>query len=100
VVRRVQPGYLAAPAYLLAVTAWQDGDGALASIALDRALADTPGYSMAVLLRDALDAGAPPSVAAPPITPEQVTASYAGDTSQDPGEGSGPARPHGGAANG
>ena len=43
VVRRAQPGYVAAPASLLAFTAWQAGDGALANIALDRALADDPG---------------------------------------------------------
>ena len=58
-VRRAQPGYAAAPASLLAFTAWQSGDGALANIALDRALADTPGYSMALLLQEALDAGMP-----------------------------------------
>jgi len=75
-VRRAQPGYVAAPASLLAVTAWQEGNGALANIALDRALTDTPGYSMAVLLRDALDAGVPPSLATPPMTPEQLAASY------------------------
>lgn len=27
--RHAQPGYIAAPAYLLAFTAWQNGDGAL-----------------------------------------------------------------------
>ena len=43
VVRRAQPGYVAAPASLLAFTAWQGGEGALANIALDRALADDPG---------------------------------------------------------
>jgi hypothetical protein len=74
----VEPGYVAAPASLLAVTAWQQGNGALANIALDRALADTPGYSMALLIRDAIDAGAPPSIATPPMTPEQLAASYAG----------------------
>ncbi len=58
-VRSAQPGYLAAPASLLAFTAWQSGDGALANIALDRALADDPDYSMALLLRDILDAGTP-----------------------------------------
>src|SRR5271163_3702039 len=63
VVRRVQPGYVAAPAALLAFVAWQSGDGALANVALDRALADDPRYSMALLLRDALDGGAPPSMA-------------------------------------
>ena len=57
VVRRAQPGYVAAPACLLAFTAWQGGEGALANIALDRALADDPAYSMALLLRDILDAG-------------------------------------------
>jgi hypothetical protein len=76
-VRRAQPGYVAAPACLLAVTAWQGGDGALANVALDRALTDTPGYSMALLLRDVLDAGLPPSAAAPPMTPEEIAASYA-----------------------
>jgi Domain of unknown function (DUF4192) len=40
-VRRAQPGYVAAPASLLAVAAWQEGNGALANIALDRALAVT-----------------------------------------------------------
>jgi hypothetical protein len=87
VVRRVQPGYVAAPASLLAFVAWQNGDGALANLAIDRALADSPGYSMALLLQEALDAAMPPSQAILPMTPEQVAASYADrDTSQ-------PARP-------
>jgi len=80
VVRRAQPGYLAAPASLLAFTAWQAGNGALANLALDRALADQPDYSMALLLRDALDAGTPPSAAVLPMTPEQVADSYAAQT--------------------
>ena len=42
VVRRAQPGYVAAPAALLAFVAWQSGDGALANVALDRALAEPP----------------------------------------------------------
>ena len=78
--RRTQPGYVAAPASLLAFTAWQGGNGALANVALDRALADDPGYSMAQLLRDVIDAGTPPSMARLPMTPEEVAASY-GDTS-------------------
>ena len=69
------------PASLLAFTAWQDGNGALANLALDRALADQPDYSMALLLRDILDAGTPPSAAVPPMTPEQVADSYAAPTS-------------------
>ena len=76
-IRRAQPGYIAAPACLLAFTVWQGGDGALANLALDQALADSPGYSMALLLRDALTAGMPPSMATPPMTPEQVADSYA-----------------------
>ena len=76
VVRRAQPGYTAAPAALLAFVAWQSGDGALANVALDRALADDPGYSMALLLRQVITAGAPPSLARLPMTPEEVAASY------------------------
>lgn len=74
--RHAQPGHVAAPASLLAFTAWQAGDGALANLALDRAMADDPGYSMAGLLRDALAAGAPPSAAVITMTPEEVAASY------------------------
>jgi hypothetical protein len=76
--RRAQPGYAAAPASLLAFTAWQAGNGALANIALDRALADTPGYSMALLLREALDAAVPPSLAKSPLTPDQLAEHYDG----------------------
>jgi Domain of unknown function (DUF4192) len=76
VVRRAQPGYVAASAALLAFVAWQSGDGALANVALDRALADDPWYSMALLLRQVITAGAPPSLARLPMTPEEVAASY------------------------
>ena len=86
--RRAQPGYVAAPASLLAFTAWQCGNGALANVALDRALDDTPGYSMAQLLRDVIDAGAPPSMATLPMTPEEVAASY--DNRPDPEESARP----------
>jgi hypothetical protein len=34
---------------------------------------------MALLLRDTIDAGAPPSLARLPMTPEEVAASYADD---------------------
>jgi Domain of unknown function (DUF4192) len=76
VTQRAQPGYVAAPASLLAFVAWQSGDGALASMALDRALADEPRYSMAHLLREVITAGAPPALARLPMTPEEVAASY------------------------
>ena len=56
--------------------AWQSGDGALANVALDRAAADEPRYSMTLLLRQVISAGAPPSLARLPMTPEEVAASY------------------------
>ena len=46
-------------------------------MALDRALADNPRYSMAILLREVIDSGAPPRQARLPMTPEEVAASYA-----------------------
>ena len=73
-----------APASLLAFTAWQAGDGTLANIALDRAVAADPGYSMALLLRDILAAGIPPSQARLPMTPEEVAESYAQAEAQGP----------------
>ncbi len=75
---RYLPGdVVAAPAALLAFTAWQAGDGALASVAIERALEADPEYSMALLVADALHAGLPPSAARLPMTPKQVAASYA-----------------------
>jgi hypothetical protein len=75
--------YAAAPASLLAFVAWQSGNGALANVALDRALSAQPDYSMADLLRRAVDAGAPPSLARLPMTPEQVAASYDLEENED-----------------
>jgi len=46
----------------LAFTAWQGGNGALANLALDRALADDASYSMARLLRDVIDGAWHPAV--------------------------------------
>jgi Domain of unknown function (DUF4192) len=94
--RLARPGYVAAPASLLAFCAWQAGDGALANVALDRALADNPRYSMAMLLREALDAGAPPSMARLPMTPEEVAAAYeAAETEEDARSAVGPAEARG-----
>ncbi|HEY1626198.1 MAG TPA: DUF4192 domain-containing protein [Streptosporangiaceae bacterium] len=84
VVRRAQPGYVAAPASLLAFVAWQDGNGALANVALDRALKDAPGYSMATLLRQVIAAGAPPAMARLPLTPAEVAACYDDLDGEDP----------------
>jgi hypothetical protein len=76
VIRHATPLYVAAPASLLAFVAWQNGDGALATIAVERALADDPNYTMAELIGQALHAGLPPSVAVLSMTPEEVAASY------------------------
>jgi hypothetical protein len=46
----------AAPATLLAVCAWLRGDGAMANVALSRALDSEPGYGLAGLLAEALAA--------------------------------------------
>jgi Domain of unknown function (DUF4192) len=78
VVRHAREPYVPAPASLLAFTAWQSGEGSLANVAIERALAADPEYSMAHLIGQALDAGLPPSAARLPMTPEEVEASYAG----------------------
>src|SRR5690242_21748725 len=46
----------AAPATLLAVSAWLRGDGAMAAVALERALGSDEDYQLARLLRTALAA--------------------------------------------
>jgi hypothetical protein len=54
--RRAPAPLDAAPATLLAVSAWLRGDGAMANIALARALASEPDYRLAELLSKALTA--------------------------------------------
>lgn len=61
VTQRADPALVPAPASLLAFTAWRAGDGALARLALERALHEDPSYSMATLLLDGLTRGVPPS---------------------------------------
>lgn len=62
VLRRVEPSYVPAPACLLAFAAWRAGHGALAAVAVERALAQDPAYTMAQLLDGILRHGLPPSV--------------------------------------
>ena len=50
-----------APATLLAVSAWLRGDGAMANVALTRALAGEPTYALARLLAQALARCIPPA---------------------------------------
>ncbi|NRQ38791.1 DUF4192 domain-containing protein [Nonomuraea sp. NN258] len=59
VMRRVEPAYLPAPASLLAFAAYHGGAGTLARIAVDRALAVNPRYSMAHLIDCSLSHGIP-----------------------------------------
>jgi hypothetical protein len=54
VLRRADPGLAAAPGSLLAFAAWRAGEGAVASIALERALAAEPEYGMALVMARAL----------------------------------------------
>jgi hypothetical protein len=54
-------GHVAPAATCAALLAWLSGDGARASVAADRALADDPGYSLAVLVARSLRVGLPPS---------------------------------------
>lgn len=49
------------PAVLLAVTAYRNGDGARARVALDTALQCNPEHTLALLLDAALEQGLPPS---------------------------------------
>jgi hypothetical protein len=59
---RIAPsGYVAPIAALCAALAYESGDGALAHRALDRALEDANGYSLALLLRRVFTAGWPPA---------------------------------------
>lgn len=61
VLRRVEPAYVPAPAGLLGFTAWRQGLGTQAQVAVDRALAVNEGDRMALLLAEILDYGLPPS---------------------------------------
>jgi hypothetical protein len=54
VLRRVEPLYVPAPACLLGFTAWQLGRGALARVAVDRALDTEPGHQLAGMLHQLL----------------------------------------------
>jgi len=58
--RMAPAGYVAPIASLFAALAYESGDGALAHRALDRALGDITGYSLALLLRRVFTAGWPP----------------------------------------
>jgi hypothetical protein len=58
--RRLPSPYDASPLFLFGWAAWRAGDGALAGIAAERAIASDPGYSAADLLLAALARGVDP----------------------------------------
>jgi hypothetical protein len=72
VLTRVAEPYAAPPACLLAFAAWRAGEGALANIALDRALTADPAYSMARLLQELFISGLPPWSVPLNLTPDQL----------------------------
>lgn len=59
--RRAAPGYEIVPLAMVGWFAWQDGDSTLARIAVKRCLRGDPEYSLALLLRDALDSAVNPA---------------------------------------
>lgn len=60
--RAALPPYAAPVCTVLAWVAYTHGDGALAAVALERARAEDPGYSLAHLVGELLHAQAPPEV--------------------------------------
>ncbi|MDX6739924.1 DUF4192 domain-containing protein [Actinocorallia sp. A-T 12471] len=85
VLRRTAPPYRAAPACLLAYCAFLSGDGALANVALEVAEDAAPGYSLADLLRQTMEAGVHPSTASMRMTPEDLARAYADPPETWPG---------------
>jgi hypothetical protein len=61
-VPRAVPPFHVVPLTVLGWLAYQSGEGALASLAVERALADDPGYPLARLLDDALSRGVDPAI--------------------------------------
>jgi Domain of unknown function (DUF4192) len=61
--RRAPAPYDVAPAALLALAAWHAGHGALARVAVDRALTSDPSYRLARLVERLLDGGVDPAKA-------------------------------------
>ena len=59
-VRSAPEEHVAPAATVLAIVHWMRGDGARANVALDRAMADNPEYSLGCMVRAALRSGLPP----------------------------------------
>lgn len=60
---RIAPqNYISAPATLLAVSSYERGDGALANLALKKALDDQHDYALALLLQKVFQSGQSPAL--------------------------------------
>jgi hypothetical protein len=59
-VRSAPDEHVAPASTVLAIVHWMRGDGARANVALDRAMADNPEYSLGCMVRAALRSGLPP----------------------------------------
>jgi hypothetical protein len=87
VVRLVEPPYVSAPACLLGFAAWRSGDGALARVAVDRALRENPAHGTAGVLDRVLSAGISPHalIALSPPAPEKPRIRGAGGEQRSDG---------------
>jgi uncharacterized protein DUF4192 len=83
VTRRAIGEYAAAPATLLAYAAYLSGDGALANLAVDRALQALPDYLAAALLQCCLRTGVPPQDMQVRFNPRTLAEAY-GETTDQP----------------
>ena len=73
-----------APATLAAYTALRQGHGAVANVALDRALHADPDYTMAQLLRAAISSGLPPALLHARLTQAPMTRLLTGTDDSHP----------------
>ncbi|GLZ80487.1 hypothetical protein Afil01_52940 [Actinorhabdospora filicis] len=83
VTRRADPDFAVVPALLLAFAAWRLGNGALARIAVERALTLAPEHRLALMLAQVLDRGDSP-VSLPPVTREWIASYYEEETRAEP----------------
>ncbi|MFG3602431.1 DUF4192 domain-containing protein [Micromonospora chersina] len=83
ITRRADTPLVAAPATVLALTAWRSGDGALAVMAAEHALQIDPDYQLAHLVLHALQAGLPPTAIEESITRTHHTTTRNTDTADE-----------------
>lgn len=72
--RRAVPEHAVVPLVMVAWFAWRAGDATLARVAVERCLLNDPAYSLAILLRDALDSAVDPATLVAPVPTERERA--------------------------